>query len=229
MNRRQFLQWIAGAVALGGWQTTAKFDTDARIAGVTGALQRRPQEGKTKVVVARHPRLYKLPDDKPPHTLGMRTLYETIFELLEAGMLELTNARSWADAWRKFVKPTDVVGIKVNCIAGASLSSNPMLVNAIVAGLRSAGVPYSRIIVWDRSTRELSRAGFKVRMRPPGVLCYGTDAVGYRKQLSSFGEVATRVSNIVAEQCTVLINVPVLKTHYLSGLTAALKNHYGSI
>src|SRR5688500_18393469 len=38
---------------------------------------------------------------------------ETIREMLHRGMKELTGAE-WVDAWKQFVEPGDVVGLKLN-------------------------------------------------------------------------------------------------------------------
>jgi uncharacterized protein (DUF362 family) len=42
------------------------------------------------------------------------------------------------------------------------------------------------------------------------------------------GQFEGRLTRIITEQITALINVPVMKDHGIAGITAALKNHYGS-
>src|SRR5579864_9795603 len=39
---------------------------------------------------------------------------ENVTRMMRLGMKELTGADGWADAWRQFFEPGDVVGIKVN-------------------------------------------------------------------------------------------------------------------
>jgi uncharacterized protein (DUF362 family) len=43
------------------------------------------------------------------------------------------------------------------------------------------------------------------------------------------GGLSSRVSRILADVCSVLINIPIPKTHANSVFTCSLKNHYGSI
>jgi hypothetical protein len=76
-------------------------------------------------------------------------------------VMAATGQPTVASAWGSLVKPSDVVGIKV-CVNGAPLfSSHPAVVNAIVSGLATAGVPPQNIVVWDREERLLKAAGFR--------------------------------------------------------------------
>jgi len=78
-------------------------------------------------------------------------------------VMAATGEPTVSSAWGTFVKPSDVVGIKV-CTNGAPLfSSHPAVINAIVAGLADAGVPPQNIVVWDREERLLKAAGFRPR------------------------------------------------------------------
>lgn len=148
---------------------------------------------------------------------------------LAVGMGSLFDTEDPSDAWRKLFKPDDVVGIKVNCIAGPDLSSHPNVVNAIVAELRRISIPDENIIIWDRKSKELARAGYTVNEDGPGVRCYGTkDTVGYEKTAAGKGTFNGRLSKILTQQITALINVPVLKDHGGAGVTISMKNHYGS-
>ncbi|MFA4043669.1 MAG: hypothetical protein HZRFUVUK_000447 [Candidatus Fervidibacterota bacterium] len=217
MKRREFLKLAAGGILAFG----------SAVNSVSPQTQRKQK--RSRVVIARHKLFYSLPDEKPYWLLGAEAVYNALYQMLNEALLKLTDADDITSAWRKFIRQSDVVGIKVNCIAGATLSTSTLLVNAIVASLLSCNHRPEQIIVWDRTCDELKKAGYTIRTSPPGVLCYGTDAVGYRKQLSAFGEVATFVSNIVAQQCNAIINAPILKTHQIAGITAALKNHFGSI
>jgi uncharacterized protein (DUF362 family) len=153
---------------------------------------------------------------------------ERVRARLDAGLRELLGPEPWA----RLLGPGDVVAIKVNGLAAPHLSPRPELVRAIAAGARAAGVPEDGVIVWDRSTRELERAGFPLQTQPGGMRAYGTDALrggGYAAALESSGAVGSFVSRIVAEYATVLINVGVLKDHDLAGISAGMKNLYGAI
>jgi uncharacterized protein (DUF362 family) len=91
--------------------------------------------------------------------------YETDFAVVRRMVDDLvtsaTGQPTVSSAWGSLVKPSDVVGIKV-CANGAPLfSSHPAVVNAIVSGLMTAGVPPQNIVVWDREERLLKAAGFR--------------------------------------------------------------------
>ena len=143
--------------------------------------------------------------------------------------MELTGKRSTSLAWKSLFGPKDIVGIKVNCLSGPKMSTHPHLVDAIAKGLRLADVPDERIIIWDRTNRDLTRAGFIINARRRGVKCFGTDVVGYDEEPQIRGSIGSCFSQILSSYCTALINVPVLKDHDLAGVTLGLKNFYGGI
>jgi len=151
---------------------------------------------------------------------------------LDEMLVSLTGAGSAADAWSILFPRRSRVGIKLNCLAGPRLSPRRELVRALVDGLGSAGIDPERVIVWERSDRELERCGFTVNTGGDGPLVYGTDnraGGGYERQLRSSGSVGSCFSRILTEQCDLLINVGVLKDHDLAGVSVGLKNLYGVI
>jgi hypothetical protein len=97
-------------------------------------------------------------------------------------VLALSEKPDLATAWRTFVAPTDRVGIKVSAAGGGIFSTHRAIVEAIVAGLRAAGVPAKNIVVWDRMEADLAHAGFvagrgyEVRGIPP-INGYDPDAI----------------------------------------------------
>lgn len=151
-------------------------------------------------------------------------------KLLDASVQRLTGAVDAATAWRSLFRPADRVGIKVNTLG---LSTNPVVVDTVVAGLRQADVPAENIVVWDRFDVELQQAGFTLNRSADGVRCYGTDAEtigsGYQQQIESSGRIGSCYSRIIAEQVDALICVPVLKDHSLAGVSLGMKNFYGAI
>jgi uncharacterized protein (DUF362 family) len=96
---------------------------------------------------------------------------------LERGMAELTGETDMGKAWAKFVGPEDVVGLKVNPIGEAILSTKPEVVDAIIEGLVAAGVPKANIVIWDRRLFQLEEAGFTAA-RFPGIRILGTEMKG---------------------------------------------------
>jgi len=102
---------------------------------------------------------------------------DRVREEVNAGMAELTGEKNMGKAWGKFVGPKDVVGIKVNPIGEAVLSTKPEVVDAIIEGLIAAGVPKANIIIWDRRLFQLESAGFTTA-RFPGIRILGTEMKG---------------------------------------------------
>jgi uncharacterized protein (DUF362 family) len=180
-----------------------------------------PRRASSRVVIVRDEAL----------TLGKPDEHrELLVKLLDAAMQKLTDAPDAAGAWRKLFGPKDRVGIKVNCLG---LSTQPAVVDAIVAGLRQVGVPAEQIIIWDRLDTELGKAGFKLNKSGSGVQCRGTDGEhagsGYDEKIETSGQIGSAFSRIVTQDVDVLISVPVLKDHNLAGASLGMKNFYGAI
>lgn len=155
---------------------------------------------------------------------------ELLTKLLNAAIQKLTGLPDAPAAWRRYFKPSDRIGIKVNTLG---LSTQPAVVDAIVAGLRSADVSVENIIIWDRFDIELAEAGFKLNKSKTGVQCRGTDArsygSGYQSKIEVSGQIGSCFSKIVAEDVNALICVPVLKDHNLAGVSLGMKNFFGAI
>jgi len=154
---------------------------------------------------------------------------DTIAAMVSEGIRRLTGAASAVEGMAALFDPADVVGIKVNCLAGPLLSTHPEVAYALASLLTDAGVRGSNIIIYDRDSSELASAGYDVTMQGAGARCYGTDRVGYDATPTVHESVGTCLSRLVSAKVTALINVPVLKDHDVAGITGALKNHYGSI
>jgi uncharacterized protein (DUF362 family) len=123
---------------------------------------------------------------------------------------------------------SDTVGIKVNCLAGKILSPRVELVEALVDLIAAAGVDRRRVIVFERSDRELQRAGFAVRSQGPPYSCVGTNN-DFDSRPSSIGAIGSCFARIVSTTCTALVSFGVVKDHDLSGVSAGMKNWYGAI
>ncbi|MFA7227550.1 MAG: DUF362 domain-containing protein [Melioribacteraceae bacterium] len=103
-----------------------------------------------------------------------KIVYQTVYEMVERGMLELTGASSLKDAWRMFVNPNDRIGLKVNPVAGPTLSTSVEITQAIVKQLEDSGIPRSNILIWDRREEQLAEAGF-TKENFPGIQIIGTE------------------------------------------------------
>jgi uncharacterized protein (DUF362 family) len=149
-------------------------------------------------------------------------------ELLGKAIASATGTGSPTAAFRRLFRATDVVGIKVNTLAGRGLSSHPELVLMLADWLKEAGVRPSNIIIWDRSDRELEAAGFTLNRRGDGVRCLGTND-DYDWTPREWGPGGSCFARLLVEQITALINVGMVKDHDLSGVSAGLKNFYGVV
>jgi hypothetical protein len=139
------------------------------------------------------------------------------------------------------------IGLKVNCL-NPYFPTSPAVVYAIVKSLRHHLVDLcpSNIWIWDRSTNELEKVGEYGK----GEHAYGQDNTlkdvriwgtvsdpadlradpGYSDpSFGTFEGSTPRLSRILLEKTDFTINLPVLKRHGESGVTAALKNIYGII
>ena len=189
---------------------------------------------KSRVVIMSSEGVLANPNSITPSSLGMdsvgesdKTINQSVLNsMLGQGMQAFTGTKSETAAWKKLFKPSDVVGIKVNCLFAKGASTRPELVASIIAGLKLAGVTAENIIVWDRNDREMTRAGFVIN-RGPGVKVYGTEG-DYDAEPTTVGSFKGRLSKILTEKITALVNLPVLKDHNMTGITCTMKNHYGS-
>lgn len=166
-----------------------------------------------------------------------------VSEMIDQAMIKLTGHDSAKAAWRDFVLPDHIVGIKINPLAGPKLSTHSVIVNKIIEGLFSAGVLRKQIIIWDRFEAHLLNAGYPIKTDDGDVrtLASDMDDIGYDDEVFYETEkdsiarrenesTRSRYSRIVTEQVDVLINVPVLKQHDMAGVSGCLKNMaFGSV
>lgn len=160
--------------------------------------------------------------------LGQALPTEEARTAIAAAVARAVGARSADDAARSLFRPGDTVGVKLNCLAGRRLSPRVELVEALVDLIAGAGVDRDRIIVFERSSRELESAGFTVRSHGPPYRCVGTDN-DYDPRPSESGSIGSCFARLVSSECTALVSFGVVKDHDLSGLSAGMKNWYGVI
>jgi uncharacterized protein (DUF362 family) len=150
--------------------------------------------------------------------------------LLDRAVQAVYECDSPLEAWKRIARPNEVVGLKVNCLAGrGGASTNPVLVDAVCERLRQAGIPDKNIVVWDRLNADLEHAGFRVAARKDRIRFLGNDASGYESDLAIFGSVGSLISKTLTQVCDAVISLPVLKDHGIVGVTMALKNFFGAI
>ena len=170
---------------------------------------------------------------------------DPVRQMMRKGMTDLTGAGGWVDAWRLFVEPGDVVGIKVNPVGQPHVISAAEVVREIIAGLNAAGVKNKDIVVYDRYRAQFFKAGFD-KWLPEGVrtsnavedfenvqlAIEGYDPDHYMDMaLTLPGYDATNLTarrsyaaHFITKEVNKLINLPVLKDHQSAGVTLSLKN-----
>jgi uncharacterized protein (DUF362 family) len=155
--------------------------------------------------------------------------FDSAREFLDRAMFAVTGKSERAAAWGSLFSAQETVGVKISCLPGRTLSSSPGLVAAIVSGLQAAGLSNKNIIIWERSSRELEKAGYEISRS--GLRTMGTDELpggGYGSRIAVSGAVGTIFSGFM-DEIDALISVPVLKDHDLAGVSIAMKNMYGAI
>jgi len=99
---------------------------------------------------------------------------EEAYKMLKEGMLALTGEETLEKAWEQFVKPGEVIGLKVNPVAGKPLSTSHAVTKSIVKQLQEAGVPKENIVIWDRRLMQLHETGY-TEENYPGIKIRGTE------------------------------------------------------
>jgi len=171
---------------------------------------------------------------------------EILQQLLDQSILKLSGKDELRNAWRNYFSPEDIVGMKVNGNSYSVLEGTPMvdhyplITQSILNSFMKADIPEKNAIIWERSDVELKTMGYNTQKEAGQLRVLGTNIERRKTDLEEYqpgfstidqavGEKTTRLSNILEKDCTALINLPALKSHRLSGVTGALKNHYGSI
>lgn len=113
----------------------------AALAAMLGRLAE-GKERRSKVVLVRHPDA--LDKDHKPNP-------EVIAGMLDDAVKELTGVDDPVEAWRRVVKPDDLVGIKTN--VWAYMPTPKEVEDAIRRRVMDVGVPEDRIRIDDRGAR----------------------------------------------------------------------------
>jgi uncharacterized protein (DUF362 family) len=214
-TRREFLKTVATGAALLCAQNRAGW---AALAG-QGA-----ENSKSRVVIARDPELH----DKSAQPDEQRVL-----DLLDRAIAAYTGRDRPATAWKhivaRFGGEGKVVGLKTNGLGGRGISTHAVLAHAICERLQQAGVKAGDILIWDRNARDLEACGLTIATDTNRVRCYGSDRSGFEDQAESWGTAQVRFSKILTRECAMVINLPILKDHTMSGVTFAMKNMFGVV
>ncbi len=178
--------------------------------------------GKSRIVIVRDASV--LAQGESPAGIVRK---EVLAKMLSQAVCRLTGLGNAKSAWQSMFKPQDVVGIKVNCLFGVGASTRPEIASAVADALIEAGLKPANIIIWDRSTGDLLKSGYKINKDGPGVRVLANDGV-WEDSPVKLGQFEGRLTKIVTRDITALINIPIMKDHSIAGVTGALKNHYGT-
>jgi len=176
----------------------------------------------SRVVVMRHA---GLAGDGEPDAGLLPTLFDR-------AVCALTGETEPARAWHRLFPRPERIGIKVNCLG---LPTSPVLATGLAEALAAGDSGPERIVIWDRTDRELRSAGYRLSRNGP-VRCYGTDALaggdvisGYESRIEVSGRIGSMYSRIVTRETDALVSAAVLKDHNLAGISGCLKNFFGAI
>jgi hypothetical protein len=99
--------------------------------------------------------------------------------MVDRGVTALTGKTNVVAAWQSLVSTQDVIGIKVFSGPGKLSGTRPAVVVAVIHGLLSAGLPPSRVVIWDRQDYDLRDAGYFDLATQLGVGVAGSAEAGY--------------------------------------------------
>jgi hypothetical protein len=146
--------------------------------------------------------------------------------MLDNGLRTLTGTPDALPVWRTLFGPGERVLLKVNCISSGG-PTQPAVTYGVAQRLQDAGVPAESILIFDRSSGELARAGYIVNEDGAGVRCHGREKSGTGSQ-AALSQAKVHLFREV-DNCDSIINLPIPKQHGMAGVSISLKNHYGSV
>jgi uncharacterized protein (DUF362 family) len=156
--------------------------------------------------------------------------------MMDEGIKRLTDVADAGDAWKSLfpgITRDSVIGVKINCLF-SRMSTHPPVTAAVVDGIRRMTVggspfPENNIVVWDWQTGQLTAAGYKINKGATGVRCMSTSSYYSDETFQVDKSPAQKLSKFITQECQYLVNVSVLKNHFMSGVSLSMKNHYGSV
>jgi hypothetical protein len=175
-------------------------------------------------------------------TVAFEPQPKTVQSMVDHGILKLTGKNDLKQAWRTFVSPQDVVGIKVFSGPGANSGTRPAVAGAVIEGLLKAGVPSARIIIWDKRLLDLRLAGFDDLARRYNVGLAGAADSGFDENayydnpvtgtlvagdldFDRSGKTTGRysyISKLLTTNLTKIINISPLLNHNVAGVCGNL-------
>lgn len=223
-TRRKFLKQItAGAIGI------------SLVDGIMPAFASSPlpvSGAKSKVVIIKHTKAVD-----PSGVINQ----SIIQEMIDKGITEFTGKNTLSDAWSQFFTSEEIVSLKVNTLGQDNLLGTDFMqhfngiTTSIINGLKEINLPEQNMFIWERSDEELVNGGYTIQREEGKLRIMGTrpqrrgSNEGFNPESYPVGNLTTRVHSFITDLSTSYINIPVMKTHGIAGMTGSLKNHYGSI
>ncbi len=239
MSRREFVKLAALAGILAGCSPAQQLLTPTAPPSPTSVPPTDtplPQPTTAPVAVSSsRPAVIKMYPDAPSRVVytqhagvwsGDNLVPGALRQMLDASITKLTDLTDAREAWKALFRPNERVAIKVNAFRNSLVWTHVPLVMAVVQSLQDAGIPAQQIVIFDAQSDEMKTAGFTLSEAESGVRVVGTDK-RYTKKYKILDD-DFEFSDWV-ENCDALINMPLLKAHMITGMSFALKNHYGTI
>jgi len=199
MSRRDF---VGGAVLLAG-AATAQTTPEAAAP-------------RSRVVTVRH----------GGATVKEEVQAEPVAQMADRAVMALSGEATPEKAWARYFSADERVGIKINGRGGVGVAVCNPLIKVCVERLQGIGVKPANIIIWDSLPGDLRNSGLSLDG------AWGAQVVpaevGWDEEIQQ-GSFKGRLTTIVTQRVDAILNLPFLKDHILTGVTLALKNHYGSI
>ncbi len=148
-------------------------------------------------------------------------------KMVDAVMMKLSGQSTPDKAWGSMFGQGDRVGILIDERGNDRTKTRQATIQAVLAGLQSAGVSLNQTVIWCQFGRYLPLLGYKINLRNPGLKAVGADQVGYDRRYGLkirqglFGK-TLGLSRIVTSLCTHIINIASLEDHPIIGARLSL-------
>ncbi len=154
-----------------------------------------------------------------------------IFLMFAQGLRSITSQENVKNSFKTIFPDDKRIGIKINTIGGRKISTRPGAAHSLARLISECDVPKKSIFIWDRTNRELREAGYRLNRDYKDINVFGTDTkgIGYDLKLISHKNIGSLFSKIQSKLITSSISFAILKDHGLAGVTASMKNYFGSI
>jgi len=161
---------------------------------------------------------------------------ELVRKGVDQSIMALVGGLTPQESWNKIIKKDDVVGLKVTY---ERTRTDYQLIYAVANRLIDAGLPPENIILFERADYDLTLGNHKINRTNKGIKCFGivkdewhgatSESDKFNPQIYDIAGNKIQVCKIVADMCSVIINIPVIKSMSLSGFSTAMKNYFGCI